>query len=432
MSLFKNLCFGLFCILFISSISADEKYKIETIREYIKQLGDESYKVREKAIKDLTKLPYQNRKDLIAELKENKNLEIQDRLKDILKQSEDSFSDLLSELYLKSQQYYKEKNFVIALQAISMILDLDAEHLITLSLKAKILQDKGDYKECIVLLQKLLPLVIKDQREYADTNNSLFQVYLMAEEYTEAFNFIEKMNIKSQDAVKRLQVMIYELSNQTKKAEEIYLSESAKNTNNTNLDSTLAWFYIRTQRLEKAKPLLENIFKQNPPFSINNSLTCLFLEQHQKGIDDLKILTLPFINELKDKKDLSNADIDNSNVLYLCYHNYFEIALSQKATIDFKSLYNTFTQDAKKIWPIPLLGLYSGELTIETLEEQLKDPNPMEMRMKKCEGYFYLGLLKLGEKNTVEAKKYFQKSRDQKIFDYVETTGSAYFLQKLN
>ena len=53
------------------------------------------------------------------------------------------------------------------------------------------------------------------------------------------------------------------------------------------------------------------------------------------------------------------------------------------------------------------------------------------MRMNKCEAYFYLGLLRVSEKNTVDAKKYFELSKSQNVYEYIETTGDYYMLQKL-
>lgn len=413
-------------------MTAEEKVTKETIQEWVKQLGDENYKVREKAIKSITKLSFSYRKVLVEELKTNTNIEIQDRLKDILKQSEDKLIELLGELYLKSNQFYKDKKYDLAMHEINLMLDIDPEYEMAFELKAKVMQSKEEYKESIVVLKKLMESNKKSSKEKEELSFNLIKVYLAAGEFSEAVTFLEKLltTTKWPGIVEKALSLAYELNNQPLKAEEILTADLKDAPNNEGTIISLAWFYVRIGKQDKAKPLLENYFVVNKNFGTIGALNYLLLEQNQNGAEKLKVITDPILIEFKDKKNLIVNDLDTNNILNFCFQSYFESTVKIKSSFDFKGLYHSFSDNERKKWPIPLLGLYGGILTIEQIETLIQNPDKMEMRMNKCEAYFYYGLLKLTENNIKDAKKYFLLSKEQNIFDYIEHTAAIFMLHK--
>lgn len=429
----KIFFISLFCLFFASAFFAKEKISDEIIIEWIKQLGDESYKVREKAIKNLTNLPDVNRKIIVNELKLCKNLEVQDRLKNILKLSEFRIIELFGELYLKGNQFYKEKKYQEALKELEKILEIEPEYVMAFELKAKILFEIEEFKEFEIVSNKLLTFEEKSAQEKAEINFNLSRVYLISGEYEKSVFILEKLLTQTDESkpVLNLLCTAYEMNKQFNKAEEILLNEIKVNPSNAHATSAIAWFYIRNGQQDKAKIYLETFFNQIKEFEITSVLNYLFLGQNQIGYEKIKTLTNSIQNEFKDKKLITFDEFSPMNSLYFCYQYYFEKSINMNTSIDFKKIYNAFSENDKKIWPIPLLGLYAGELTFEKLNSQLLSPNKTEMRNNKCEAYFYYGLLKLTENNNNEAKKYFQLSKDLRVYEYVETTAASYMLQKL-
>lgn len=432
MAFLKLFFLSLSCLILSSSLTAKDEISDASIREYIKQLGDDSYKVREKAIKALSNLPDTKRKLLIEELKSINNIEVQDRLKNILKLSEDRVIDILSELYLKAKKDYQDKKYEEATAGIQKIQDIEPDNEMAFELKIKIDQDLENYKDCIDSIKKLLNSNKKNTKEKTELQLNLSRILIEAGIYDEAIAILEKNPTTITAAINAFELLLtaYEANNQWEKAENALIKKN-ETLNTSQYTSALAWLYIRVGKLAKAQSYLESYISNIKNIDINGVLNYLFLEQNQAGLDKIKTITSPLVNSLKDKKIITFEELSASDILYLCYQYYFEKKCNLSTSIDFKNYFNAFSEKDKKIWPTPLLGLYSQELNFEKIEAQLFSGNKKEMRLNKCEAYFYYGLLKLTENNVAEAKKYFQLSKDLKVYEYVETTAANYFLQKL-
>lgn len=432
MIFFKIFFLSLSFLFLSSSLISKDDISDATIREYIKQLGDDSYKVREKAIKALSNLPDTKRKLLIEELKTINNIEVQDRLKNILKLSEDRVIDILSEIYLKAKKDYQDKKYEEAIAGIQKILDIEPDNEMAIELKIKIDQDQENFKDCIASLRKLLTSDKKNTKEKFELQLTLSRVLVDASAYDEAIAILEKNPSGTTSTVNAFELLLtaYEANNQWEKAEDALIKKN-ETSNSSQYTSALAWLYIRIGKLAKAQTYLESYVNNIKNIEINGVLNYMFLDKNQAGLDKLKTITVPLMNGLKDKKIITSEELSSTDILYLCYQYYFEKKCSISPTIDLKNYFNAFSEKDKKIWPNPLLGLYCNELNFEKIESQLFSNNKKEMRFNKCEAYFYYGLLKLTENNIAEAKKYFQMSKDLRVYEYVETTAANYFLQKL-
>lgn len=418
--------------LTFSTVTSEDKKEEESIKEYVKQLGDSDFKIREKATRELIKISFKYEKLLTEELKNTNDLEIQERLKDILDQSEEKLNDIFGEKILKGQELLSEKKYTEALAIANEVIDIRPNYKKGLQFKAQVLQEKADYKECIQLLKKCLDSSPSDSIEYEETGIELSRVMLKAGEYKDAVTLLEKMSVQTrwEDNIQYLLNYAYELNNDLDKAEKALVKEE-KQSNSAQKSTSLAWFYIRIGNLDKAKPLLEKALTFKNRYSISDTLNYLFLEENEAGTEKIKQTTEPIISSLMKRNNLTTNEMDSNDIFYFCYQYYFETVTQKKSTIDFKALYQLFTDDDKKVWPVPLLGLYGGVLTVEQLEAQVQNLDKYKMRMDSCEAYFYLGLLRMCEKNTKDAKKYFTLSKDQKIYEYIETTAACYFLQKI-
>jgi tetratricopeptide (TPR) repeat protein len=430
---YKKFVLLLLNIFLLAQIFSKDTAKENEIRDKIKKLGDENYKVREKAIKELNNLPYTHRKILVEELKSITNLEVRDRLQNILNLSNDNLIEYFSEYYLKSQKLYLEKKYKDALFEINKIIEIDEEYLIALALKAQILFDKCDYKECIEICNKLLLMQAKDLKEVENIKITLSRIYIELGEFKKAIELLELLSAKSNNpvVVKSLLLHSYESDKQYQKTEELLTKEISSRPDFPELEISLAWFYIRTNKFDKAKKIIEDEkitkIKTSP---LNSILNNLFLQNFISGIEIAKNKTKSFIENLKDKKNVNIIDLDNQDVFFLMYQYYFEVTSNQTPSVDLKSLYNAIRNEDKKTWPYPLLGVYAKEISISDLNPILEDANQVQSRQKKCEAFFYLGLLKLSEKNNAEAKKLFQLCLDQNIWEYVETTAAIFMLRK--
>lgn len=416
----------IFCIP--KFVYAGEPCNPEEIKENIKKLADTNYKNREVAKKELSKLPNNCRKLLVAELKLTQNLEVKERLQDILNLSKDNLIELFSEFYLTAQNLLKEEKFDEALNELNKIFEIDDEYEMAHELKYKILEAKGDYKKCIEIIQKKQASFAENSKEFMDTSMQILQLQVKDNNYKEAINFLENKNINKieNDRLNLFLSNLYELNNQPNKAEEIQLKIQAK-FDKGGSNSNIAWFYIRQNAKEKAKTYLQKSTEEKTD-SLTQVLDYFYLGNTQKSLELITKKSDELLNELKDQKDISIININDNDVLLLFYRNYFEYVLKKSQNIKFKALYESFSNDAKKVWPIPLLGYYGNVLTLEQIEVIMNDNNPYERRQKRTEGYFYIGLLKICEGNQAEAKKYFALSKDQQIFDYIETTASFYFI----
>lgn len=420
--------------LFSHNFSKDSvKEKENEIREQIKKLGDSNYKVRDKAIKELNNLPYTHRKILVQEFKATTNLEIRDRLKSILDLSNDGLIEYFSEFYLKSQKLNLDKKYNEALIEINKIIAIDDEYLMALILKSQILLNKGDYKDCIEVLKKLLLLQSNEPNEVEKININLSQIYIDLGEFKNAIELLESLlaNKKNAFELKDLLLQVYEQDKQFEKTELLLIKEISERPELPQLENSLAWFYIRNGKLEKGKTIIKEKLANIKNSPITTTLNNLFIENYDEGIKFTKQKTKSFFDSLKGKKDVNIIDLDNQDVYFLLFQHFFETANNQQPSTDFKGLYKPIRAEDLKVWPYPLLGYYASEITLANLNNLLEDANPMQARQKKCEAYFFLGLLKLSEKNNAEAKKLFQLCVDQKIWSFVETTAAIYMLQKI-
>ena len=431
--------FSSFVLFFLFSallLNADETKSDAAIRELVKQLGDNNYLVRDKATKELLKTSLSHLAILKEELKNTKDLEVQERLTIILDPSGEKLKEIFSESILKSQNFLQDKKYAEALKEIDVILEIRPDFEQALNIKIDILEEKADYAECILLLKKRIETSEKDTIEAETFSNKIARILLISGAYAEAVTHLEKMEAQSRypDQVQRFLTYAYELNKQTEKAEAILIKESELNQKEAHYSSSIAWFYIRTGKQDKANKFLEKYFaqlKDNKDTDISEVLNYLLSDQLKKGAEKLITVTAPMLAQLKDKKNLTSSEIANEQVFNLCYQHYFEVMSGIKPNINFKALYNSIDTEERKTWPMPLLGLFGGELTLDKLEAQLQSLDKWEMRMNKCEAYFYLGLLRVSEKNTVDAKKYFELSKSQNVYEYIETTGDYYMLQKL-
>lgn len=424
----NTLYYLLFCFLTISAIICDENEK--DVREWVKLLGDSDFAKREKATRELMKVSFKYSKLLKEELDKTDDLEIQERIKILLDQSEEKLLETFSENLSKSQTYIEEKKYNEALKIVNEILEIKPDFKRAIDIKIQILEATNDYNSCIQIRKKQLEGIDKVSDDADQINFSLSRYYMIVGNYSECTNLLEGMKTTSRlmDEVDKKLAAAYEYNNQINKAEEILKKLHKEEPNDFYNGNNLAWFYIRTGNISKAKELLKVNTKSEYGFEITSVLNCIFTEQTQIGAEELKKSTESFINNIKNNKNLSIDDIPPMQTIYFCYQYYFEKTNNLPININFKEIYQSVNDDDKKIWPMPLLGLYGGVLTPEKMLEQVPIPSKIETKMNLCEAYFYLGLLKLTEKNTKEARKYFQLSKDQKIYDYVETTGSEYFL----
>lgn len=420
-------------LLIITNDKIDEK----AVLEYVKQLGDADFKIREKATNELFKISAIYIKLLTEELKNSKDLEVQERLKMILEKSEEKLKDLFWEKIQKSNQLKSDKKYDEALQELNEILEIRPNFSEALNLKVSLLSITSNYKEVILILKKQMTDSIEDHIKNEELALSLSKIFIITGKYMDAITLLEKVKIVAPhpELIEDLLYYAYELNQDLEKAEAILLKDVKDNPSNEHYNSTLGWFYIRTEKLDKAKPHLEKgIDDHDVRFTITQFLNIMFLEQYQKGLEKLILQTAKIHLNAKDK---TNQSFDNNDygaindILYLFYQNYFEKMTNQKLSIDFKSLYNSYGEEDKKKWPIPLVGLYGGEVTIENLIKPLENIDQWKSRQDKCEAYFYLGLLRVCENNNKEAKKYFQLSKDQNVYEYVETTAASFMLQKI-
>ncbi len=87
--------------------------------------------------------------------------------------------------------------------------------------------------------------------------------------------------------------------------------------------------------------------------------------------------------------------------------------------------------DPRGDWPRPGLALLSGDLAPEELLEQLGAKRGEEREMALAEGYFFLGQHYLARGDKTKAREFFQKTRRQNIFIYLEHTAAGFELQAL-
>ncbi len=421
-------------INFSPAYAEEEVLGKDSIAEIVKKLGDENFEIREKATRELIKISFKYTKVLTEELQKTTDLEIKERLQFILDQTEEKLNSLFSESIMRGRQFLGNKQYDEAIKEVDSVLDIKPDYKLAILLKIRIYEDKGDFNNCIQTLKPYLDYLKKDSNEFEELGTKLGVLLLYSNQYDEAVKHLEIMEVFTRFPVKISTLLedAYELNTQHSKAEEKLLNELKDKPTDPYSKTKIAWFYIRTGSKEKSLtylkdmepfPPLENIFYE--------VLNCLFLDENQIALDKIKAITDPQLKKYGNAQNLTLSEITPIDILYLCYQHYFQKVLKSESTINFKVLYNSYSKEEKRIWPVPLLGLYSGELSKEKMEEHLQSTNPWEMRKNICEAWFYLGLLKITENNIKEAKKYFQLSKDQKVYDYNETTASCFFLQTL-
>jgi Tfp pilus assembly protein PilF len=413
--------------------SKEETLSKEVILEIVKKLGDDNFAIREKATKDLIKISIKYSKILNEELLNTNDLEIKERLQFVLDQTEEKLNDLFSESIMRGYHFLGDKQYDDALKEVDGILDIKPNYYLATLLKIKIYENKGDNKNCIQTIKPYLETLKKDSNDYEDLSLKLGNLLLYNGNYDEAVKQLETMEAFARfpDKVSKLLADAYELNNQNQKSEERLLKELLDKPNDAYTKSKIAWFYIRIGNKEKGLTFLKDMEAFPIENGILDVLNCMFLDDKQSAIKKIKTITAPLLKKYNGAQNISLSEISPMDILYLCYQHYFQKILKSEETIDFKILYNAYSKEEKNTWPVPLLGLFSGELSKEKMEELLQSTNLWEMRKNLCEAWFYLGLLKMTENNTKEAKKYFQLCKDQKVYDYIETTASCYFLQTI-
>jgi len=423
----------LYFFVFQPLLTEEKKLSKEEIIEIVKKLGDENYSVRENATKELTKVSLKFTKLLTEEMQKTNDLEIKERLQYILEQSEEKLTNLFSESIMRGKQFLSNNQYEEALKEVENVLEIRPDYKLGILLKFRIYEAKGDINNSILTLTPYLEALDKSSNEFDDLGTLFGNMLLYNCKYAEAVKHLEIMEAYTRfpDRISPYLDAAYELNNQHSKSEERLQKELSEKPNDPYSKSLLAWFYIRTGKLTKSLPLLKDMESFPIEGKIQEVLNYLFLDENQTALEKLQVINDPLLKKHSEVQSLSLSELTPVDILRLCYQYYFQKTLKVETNIDFKKLYNAYSQEEKIVWPVPLLGLYSGEISKEKMEELLQTPNQWEFRKNICEAWFYLGLLKITENNTKDAKKYFQLSKDQKVYDYVETTASCFFLQTL-
>jgi lipoprotein NlpI len=91
---------------------------------------------------------------------------------------------------------------------------------------------------------------------------------------------------------------------------------------------------------------------------------------------------------------------------------------------------NTQSMDGKK-WPAPVVALYLGNISSQTVISQAADPDPKKHTEQMCEANFYLGEWHLLNNEEQQARMLFTRAQNECPKTFVEYTGAVSELQRL-
>lgn len=116
-------------------------------------------------------------------------------------------------------------------------------------------------------------------------------------------------------------------------------------------------------------------------------------------------------------------DASGEIIYYENYDNiYYYLSLYrsgevEKATEYIQELSNTVKEDK---WINPVIHYYSGKIDASILLKATEVNDEKEMKGRKCEAYFYIGMNYLLKQNIAEAKNYFEQCRATNVSDFIE------------